>query len=179
MARPVNRKCLNCALQLAADEARKVHGPNGDQCWEESICHRRRSHYRNRQRNNQKRRQTQRLLNKTARSSNFDGLIEVALPEPETLAAFLVFVRRNLRAPVHAIGAEIWQQGQLIGKIQLRHTAGMKSLDLTNYLQQMQQQLRESFGVERFEDTFVEIQPEDCPIEPCPLRPVKVNKEEH
>jgi hypothetical protein len=170
MARPVNRKCLHCALQLVADEARQVHGPDKDGCWEEAVCHRRRSHYRNRQRNNQRRRQERRIAGKPTQSLNFEHLIEVELPEPETLAAFLIFVRRNLRSPVHAIGAEVWQQSQIIGKIQLRHTAGMRSADLTGYLQQMQQQLYESFGVERFEDTFVEIQPEECPIDPCPLR---------
>ncbi|UBF30404.1 hypothetical protein K9N68_34975 (plasmid) [Kovacikia minuta CCNUW1] len=173
MARAVNRKCLHCALQLVADEARRVHGSEGDGCWQESVCHRRRSHYRNRHRNNEKRRQERRLNSKTARSSNSGQLIEITLPEPESLAAFLIFVRRNLRSPVHAIGAEVWQQGQMVGKIQLRHTAGMRSTDLTAYLQQMQQQLHESFGIERFEDTFVEIQPEDCPLDPCPLRPTR------
>jgi hypothetical protein len=94
------------------------------------------------------------------------------MPAPETLAAFLVFVRRNSGSPVHAIGAEIWQQGRLVGRIQLQHTMGMRGPDLSTYLQHMQEKLHVAFGIERFEDAFIELQPEACPIPSCPLKPV-------
>jgi hypothetical protein len=175
VARPVNRNCLHCALKLDANQARQVHGVDGDGCWHESICHRRRSHYRNRQQNNKKRQQERRLLLKEV-PKQVDGVYELRLPAPETLAAFLVFVRRTPGSPVHAIGAEIWQQGQRVGRIQLQHTMGMKGNDLSVYLQQMQLKLREAFGIERFEDAFVEIQPHDCPIAGCPLKPVGVGE---
>jgi hypothetical protein len=89
-----------------------------------------------------------------------------------------VFVRRHEGAPIHAIGAEIWQsgphgqEGGIVGRIPLQHTMGMTGPDLTDYLGQMQQKLIETFGIKRFEDSFIEIQPHHCPIEPCPLKPV-------
>jgi hypothetical protein len=164
MGRSVSRICMKCAL-LPIEEAK------AQSCWDATICHRRRSHYRNRQQNNEKRQQERRLVSKAIPASNSDQLIEVTLPEPETLAAFLVFVRHSSGSPVHAIGAEVWQQGRLAGRIQLQHTVGMRGPDLNAYLQHMQQKLQEAFGVERFEDTVIELQPEDCPIQPCPLRP--------
>lgn len=164
MGRSVSRICMKCAL-LLVEEAK------AQPCWNPNVCHRRRSHYRNRQQNNEKRQQERRLAGKVAPSLNPDHLLEVTLPEPETLAAFLMFVRRNPGSPIHAIGAEVWQQGRLAGRIQPQHTIGMRGPDLNAYLQQMQQKLQEAFGVERFEDTFIEIQPEDCPIHSCPLRP--------
>ena len=87
------------------------------------------------------------------------------------MAAFLVFVRRSPGAPVHAIGTEVWQQERMVGRIQLQHTTGMRGPDLNTYLQQMQQKLEAAFGIERFEDTFIELQPEACPLQTCPLRP--------
>lgn len=164
MGRSVSRICMKCAL-LSVEEAK------AQPCWNPNVCHRRRSHYRNRQQNNEKRQQERRLAGKAAPSLNPDQPLEITLPEPETLAAFLMFVRRNPSAPIHAIGAEVWQQGRLVGRIQLQHTVGMRGPDLNTYLQQMQQKLQEAFGIERFEDTFIEIQPEDCPIQSCPLRP--------
>jgi len=168
MGRSVSRICMKCAL-LPVEEAK------AQPCWNPKVCHRRRSHYRNRQQNNEKRQQERRLAGKAAPSLNPDHLLEVTLPEPETLAAFLMFVRRNPGSPIHAIGAEVWQQGQLVGRIQPQHTVGMRGPDLNAYLQKMQQKLQEAFGIERFEDTFIEIQPEDCPIHACPLRPTLAN----
>ena len=50
---------MECA-QLSAPVAQRLHGPDGDGCWVESRCRRRRSHYRNRLEVNEKRRSTYR-----------------------------------------------------------------------------------------------------------------------
>lgn len=163
MGRSISKICMKCAL-LPIEEAKAQH------CWNPKVCHRRRSHYRNRQQSNEKRQQERRLAKKADPSLNSEQLIEVTLPEPETLAAFLMFVRRSPGTPVHAIGAEIWEKGRMVGRIPLQHTAGMRGPDLNLYLQQMQEKIREAFGIERFEDSFIEIQPADCPIPACPLR---------
>ena len=55
MPRRINKKCVECP-QLSTDEAKQVHGEAGDGCWNEDLCHRRRSHYRNRREVNEKRR---------------------------------------------------------------------------------------------------------------------------
>lgn len=164
MGRAISRLCVKCAL-LPIEEAK------AQACWNPTVCHRRRSHYRHRQQQNEKRQQERRLDSKSTPTLHPDQIIEVTLPEPETLAAFLVFVRRSPGAPVHAIGAEVWQQGRMVGRIQLQHTTGMRGPDLNTYLQQMQQKLQVAFGIERFEDTFIELQPEACPLQTCPLRP--------
>lgn len=164
MSRAINRLCMKC-VSLPIEEAK------AQPCWNPAVCHRRRSHYRHRQQQNEKRQQQRRLASKVTPALSPNQVIEVALPEPETLAAFLVFVRRHLSAPVHAIGAEVWQQGRIVGRIQLQHTAGMRGPELNKHLQQMQQKLQAAFGIERFEDTFIELQPEACPLQNCPLRP--------
>jgi hypothetical protein len=176
MPRPINHKCLQCAKKLEADQARQVHGSEGDDCWVEALCHRRRSQYRDRPKKNERRRVQYRLERKSVPLRDV-GMFELEMPAPETLAAFFVFVRRHEGAPVHAIGAEIWQSGHLgqkglVGRIPLQHTMGMTGPDLTDYLEQMQQKLMETFGIKRFEDSFIEIQPQNCPIVPCPLKPL-------
>ncbi len=45
MARSLNRKCLECS-KLSVEEARQLHGPQDNGCWDDSRCHKRRSHYR-------------------------------------------------------------------------------------------------------------------------------------
>ncbi|WP_227500119.1 hypothetical protein [Synechococcus sp. PCC 7335] len=57
MPRRVDKKCVACA-QLSASDARQLHGKGkeGDGCWNEKRCPRKRSHYRNRQQLNEKRR---------------------------------------------------------------------------------------------------------------------------
>lgn len=54
MARRVNKKCLKCSV-LDAEEARRLHGAEGDGCWDDLKCHKRRSHYRHRSDRNFKR----------------------------------------------------------------------------------------------------------------------------
>jgi hypothetical protein len=42
MARPDQEKCRLCS-KLTAPAAKQLHGPDGDRCWDEAYCHKRRS----------------------------------------------------------------------------------------------------------------------------------------
>ena len=55
MPLPPNPKCLAC-IDYSRAEAKRVHGPQGDDCWKNNTCDRKRNHYRHRKEDNAKRR---------------------------------------------------------------------------------------------------------------------------
>lgn len=101
MARPVNRKCVECA-RLPIAEARQRP------CWtdERERCHKRRSHYLKRGDRNTSRR----VQYRSSRSTQ-EGF---SLPTVPTASVVLVIYSeqpnhfRSGETPVHAIGAELW-----------------------------------------------------------------------
>lgn len=103
MARPVNRKCLECA-RLPIEEARQ------QPCWtdERELCHKRRSHYLKRGDRNMSRRVQYRSKQTAAEGESF------SLPITPTASVILVIYSeqpqsfRSNETPVHAIGAELW-----------------------------------------------------------------------
>jgi hypothetical protein len=96
--RSLAKKCLSCAA-LSFDEAVALHGEGGDNCWDERICHRRRSHYRHRAENNFQRR----------RSYKAKKVLQIEIAPPTTYSAVLVLYRARKDTPLHAIAAQIWQ----------------------------------------------------------------------
>ncbi len=67
MPRPQKEKCRLCS-KLSGAEAQAKHGPQGDNCWNAKVCHRRRNYYRyrnvvNPQRRRERQAQIQQLLN--------------------------------------------------------------------------------------------------------------------
>ncbi len=103
MARPVNRKCIECA-QLTIDQARQ------HPCWtdERELCHKRRSHYLKRGDRNT----TRRVLYKSKRSILQSA--PFALSHQASSGVILVIYSeqpatfKSGETPVHAIGAELW-----------------------------------------------------------------------
>lgn len=55
MPLPPNPKCLAC-IDYSRAEAKRVHGLQGDGCWKDNTCDRKRNHYRHRKEDNAKRR---------------------------------------------------------------------------------------------------------------------------
>lgn len=47
MVHRANKKCLKCSI-LDVEEAQRLHGSEGDGCWDDLKCHKRRAHYRHR-----------------------------------------------------------------------------------------------------------------------------------
>ena len=79
---------------LSAEQAKLLHGTEGDGCWQTTICYSRRSYARHRDRTNQTR-------SRKRQES-----------EPHAQLVFeVLMVHRQAGGdiPVHAIGAEIWQ----------------------------------------------------------------------
>ena len=164
MARHVNLKCLECA-QFSVIEARQRHGLEGDGCWDESRCHRRRSHYRNRRDNNASRRSQYQL----GKSTNVPETLTV----PLTLkpVAYLYLHRQKRQdAPLHAIAISVWEGNQLVLEVEPIHCAGMRNQQIQSYLMEVLKTLRERFGITKFEPE-IRLEPTECPIQPCPLRP--------
>jgi hypothetical protein len=169
MARRINRKCLHCAT-LDVEAAIGLHGPEGDRCWDPSICHRRRSHYRKRDDINAARR---RIRRSNQKASGLTVHNPIELPPPANLlpvAAVLVLYRQRADAPVHAVAAEVWQGNQRIAAVQPIHCMGMKGDRVTAYIKEMLASLHHQFGISRFEDVIKELPVENCPIQPCPLK---------
>ncbi|MEH2092317.1 hypothetical protein [Nostoc sp.] len=51
MPKPLDPKCQLCS-KLPTTQAKLLHGPQGDGCWNPKVCHNRRSFYRHRSQNN-------------------------------------------------------------------------------------------------------------------------------
>lgn len=108
MARPVNRKCLECA-RLTIGQARQ------QPCWtdERERCHKRRSHYLKRGNRNISRR----ILYKSKRRGSDPEAF--ALPLQTSAGVILVIYSeqpatfKSGETPIHAIGAELWLGTQL------------------------------------------------------------------
>jgi hypothetical protein len=103
MARPLNRKCLECA-RLPIEEARQ------QPCWtnDRELCHKRRSHYLKRGDRNIARR----VQYRSKRSSPIDE--GFSLPTVPSASVILVIYSeqphrfKSCETPIHAIGAELW-----------------------------------------------------------------------
>lgn len=181
MARRVNAKCQQCAM-LAVEEAIALHGPTGDNCWNPANeqgwgydCHRRRSHYRHREDNNRTRRRLRKAAREGTPSDQRTFPVQdgepMALPAPPPVyAAVLVLYRNHKDAPVHAVGAEIWQGDRQVLALSPMHCMGMRGNQVTDYIQSVLEQLHQQFGVSRFEDVIKQLPVEACPIQPCPLK---------
>lgn len=164
MARPLNPRCVAC-VQLSVAEARQ------QECWVESRCHRKRSHYRHRDR----------LRRKAMLQRQQPAIQTPAIAPPQSYAAFLVLYRSGSTAPVHAIAAEIWQGDTRIGLTPTIHTFGLKAIPQTQggqriepiqtVIAQLLATLREPFSINAFEWDVIERPPAQCPLRPCPLHP--------
>ncbi|MGB7249686.1 MAG: hypothetical protein WBC73_12170, partial [Phormidesmis sp.] len=136
MPRRISKKCVECA-QLSATDARQLHGKNGDGCWHQKRCPRRRSHYRNRQRLNEQRRlqYQQQVLGGALDEEQVET---VSLPVAEASAPYAnLYIWREKRkdAPIHAIAASVFQNGSKVLEVAPIHCAGYRKRQLEQYVQ--------------------------------------------
>lgn len=167
MPRRINKKCIECA-QLGAAQAKELHGENGDGCWSDKRCPRKRSHYRNRQQSNEQRRMQYR-----------QKVAEVAVRETETVALPMagesvpyanLYIWREKRkdAPVHAIAASVFQNGEKVLEVKPIHCAGYRRRQLEQYVQKdVMGYLNARFGITFFSEE-IRLEPIECPIAGCP-----------
>jgi hypothetical protein len=158
MARSIDSKCLSCAA-LSCSEAIVLHGGLGDGCWDERVCHRRRSHYRHRIANNFQRRRNYRQKK----------VERIEITPPIHYSTVLVLYRARKDAPLHAVAAQIWQGNTMVSEIPAIHCLGMDSRAVSAYLKNILVTLKNKYDLDRFEEQVLELMPERCPIVPCPL----------
>lgn len=161
MSRPDKLKCRLCS-KLTATEAQNRHGSGGDGCWDTSVCHKRRTYYRNRDRYNK----TRRLQRHTAKNTPLE------VPIPAVPAAVLYLYRERVDAPLHAIGAALWLGQEKVSMIEPKHCMGLTSRHVSAFLQEILQTFsrKANVPIAKFA-TQVELHPSTCPIKPCPLHP--------
>ncbi|NEP19398.1 MAG: hypothetical protein F6J97_21315 [Leptolyngbya sp. SIO4C1] len=163
MPRKIDKKCLAC-VQLSPDQARVAHGPDGDGCWDERRCHRRRSHYRKRRDINEKRRVDY------ARSREQTSVETISIEVETAPLAYLYLYREKRKdAPLHAIAVSVWQDSQKVLEIEPIHCSGMRNRQIQRYLERALQQLNQRFGITKFEPD-IRLEPVECPIADCPLK---------
>jgi hypothetical protein len=179
MARAFNPLCWQCS-QLSIDAARQLHGEEGDpsgigeavRCWDEKICHRRRSHYRNRADNNQKRKATYTATQgKIAEQPPIQ--IQAKL-QPPPIALLYLYREARKDSHLHAISISIWQGDQKLQDLPATHCMGMTNSQIRRYLQEVLQELSELYNIKNFEPE-IRYDPMFCPIQPCPLKPPQVD----
>lgn len=169
MARRINPICIACA-QLSAAQAQQLHGPQGDGCWDEKRCHRKRNHYRHRRQENEKRRiQYQQQI---AARSVADSVETVSLSVAETSVPYgNLYIWREKRkdAPVHAIGATVISDGKKVLEVEPIHCAGYRKRQLERYVEgKVLPYLRSRYGITHFANE-IRLEPIECPISGCPL----------
>ncbi|PSN19584.1 hypothetical protein C7271_06490 [filamentous cyanobacterium CCP5] len=168
MPRRINPKCLYCA-HLPVAEARQLHGAEGDDCWDESLCHRRRTHYRKRRDNNAARRSQYRQ--EVAQRQAEAAPDEVSVPIPLKPVAYLYLYRQKRQdAPLHAIAVSVWQGDQRLLEVTPIHCAGLRNQQIQKYLMDVLKTLQPRYGITKFEPE-IRLEPTECPIKTCPLKP--------
>ncbi|MEM1239273.1 MAG: hypothetical protein AAGI45_05475 [Cyanobacteria bacterium P01_H01_bin.26] len=154
---------------MSVAKARQLHGEAGDSCWVEKRCHRRRSHYRNRQDLNEKRRVEYRR--QAAKPDN--GVERISLGAAESSLPYAnLYIWREKRkdAPVHAIAATVIHNGQKVLEVEPIHCAGYRKRQLERYVEQkVMPYLKTRYGINHFSNE-IRLEPMECPIKGCPLK---------
>ena len=159
---------MECA-QLSAQKAQQLHGPEGDSCWVESRCRRRRSHYRNRLEVNEKRRSTYHRDLDTPAQPTVETVSLAVAEDVTPYATLYIWRERRKDAPVHAISASVFQGSSKVLEIEPIHCAGLRRRELEKYVQKnVMGYLKARFGITFFANE-VRLEPIECPIDGCSL----------
>jgi hypothetical protein len=159
--RKIPDKCVRCAA-LSAAQAKVLHGPDGDKCWESAVCPSRRSYIRHRDRRNQNR--SRKRYEKLQTLTIEPGML------PSITYAVLVVYREPGDSPVHGIGAEVWCDQEKIAQVAPIHCCQMVPTQVHLYVQKLLELLGQHYGIKKFA-SLVRLDPHLCPIEDCFLRP--------
>ena len=169
MPRRIDKKCVECA-QLSAATAQQLHGKEGDDCWNEKRCRRRRSHYRNRRELNEKRRSRyQQQVSAVEPAGAQVETVSLSVAEESAPYANLYIWREKRKdAPIHAIGVSVFDKGAKVLEVAPIHCAGYRKRQLEQYVQKkVMPYLNARYGITFFADE-IRLEPIECPIEGCP-----------
>lgn len=146
-----------------------MHGDQGDGCWEESRCHRRRSHYRHRRDNNASRRGTYRQSVQENQADQAPETVSIAIAL-KPVAYLYLYRQKRQDAPLHALSVSVWKGEQHLLDVTPIHCAGMRNQKIQEYLTDVLKTLQERYGITKFEPE-IRLEPTECPIKNCPLKP--------
>jgi hypothetical protein len=148
---------------LSAEQAQALHGTDGDNCWNPSVCYSRRSYARHRDRINQTRSRKRQAGKLEQISVAFAPLAKLVF------AVLLVYRQAGADTPVHAIAAEVWQGQDKIAIVPPVHCVGMVPSQVHTYVGKMLSLLEERYGIKKFASQ-TRLDPELCSISPCPSK---------
>jgi len=173
MPKRVNPKCLHCS-QLSPDEAKNLHDSSGDGCWDDRLCHGRRSRYRHRaDRNAAQRQRYQRRRPSTVEVQEVPPL-EGVTPRP---VVYLYVYRENPEnkdSPTHSVAATVWTGEEKLAVVAPIHVHGMGETAVEAYIKKVMAQLKRQFPRilgNKFEHVY-ELPSAQCPADNCPLKQV-------
>lgn len=149
---------------LSAQQAKTLHGVEGDGCWNPAVCYSRRSYARNRNRINQARSRKRKEGQLDAIAVEFEPLTSIVF------ATLVVYRAAGVDTPVHAIAAEIWQGQEKIAIVPPVHCAGLVPSQVHQYVSKLLGVLEERYGIRKFASQ-VRLDPHLCSVRPCPLFP--------
>ncbi|MBN3989149.1 MAG: hypothetical protein HWQ36_00980 [Nostoc sp. NMS2] len=161
MPKPLDPKCQLCS-KLPTTQAKLLHGPQGDGCWNPKVCHNRRSFYRHRS---------------ESHSAEIDAMgyarpEVIAVEPPATYFAVLYLYKESGDKPLHAMSAELWLGQKPICRLEPIHCFGLTAGKIRAYTDQVLQAFASQYSVSlyQYKDMF-EIASSYCPVRPCPLHP--------
>ncbi|MBD1847944.1 hypothetical protein H6F89_32120 [Cyanobacteria bacterium FACHB-63] len=193
-ARPqIPEKCRKCAM-LTMPQVHALHGAEGtgERCYDPSVCRSRRSHARKSEQNNYNRRIQHKQKKRQSQQSDFAAALfgdavtsapptstltqsihpPLSVPLPKAIsqryyAILLLYREPRYRGRVHAIRAQVWQGSDLVNEIKGEHCIGMTPGDVIHYVEAMLALLKEVYDIPYFAD-IEQLDPDYCPIRPCP-----------
>ncbi|KAI9129190.1 hypothetical protein [Acaryochloris sp. CCMEE 5410] len=167
MPLPPNPKCLAC-LNYSRTEAKRVHGPQGDGCWKDNTCDRKRSHYRHRKENNAKRKGEYAEQNPKTKPAETTETLSIPVQAPPVALLYL-YKEKPKDAHLHALAISVWQGSEKLAEIEAVHCMGMTNTQVRHYLNNVLKVLRDRFGITEYEPP-IRMEPTECEIPECPLK---------
>lgn len=173
MPKSVNRKCKACAF-LPVEEAKRLHGQEGDGCWNPSVCWSRRSYYL-KGRDKRLKRLNPLKGRKLPAPSPESGVpaipTEIVVEMPKASYCLLYIYRGKTGredVPFHALSAELRVGGNPVCRVKPVHAHGYTNGQIKDFGQRVLQQFSAHSGTtfQKFAE-IVYLPASACPIEGC------------
>ncbi|NJN23635.1 MAG: hypothetical protein HC810_03570 [Acaryochloridaceae cyanobacterium RL_2_7] len=95
----------------------------------------------------------------------------ISVPVPQSVAAIVHFYRANKTAPLHAIAAELWRNGEKVVEVEPVHTLGWTGTQVKGYMRDILRSFSTHTGtVVSGYESQVEHDPSLCAIPDCLLK---------
>ncbi|ABW33416.1 hypothetical protein [Acaryochloris marina] len=167
MPLPPNPICLQC-IDYSRGEAKRIHGPQGDGCWTDNRCDRKRHHYRYRKESNAKRRGEYASQKAITTSTETTETFSIPVQTP-AVALLYLYKDKPKDAHLHALAVSVWQGSEKLAEIEAVHCMGMTNTQVNRYLKEVLRVLKVRYGITEFEPP-IRMEPSECEIADCPLK---------